>query len=81
MIQKKGQWISVDSQLPNVLAYEAIENEVIKELTGYSLIKKEVTYQNSRFDLQLTNPTSDNELHDKTNSSYNEQTCFVEVKV
>lgn len=80
MIQKKGQWISVDSQLPNVLAYEAIENEVIKELTGYSLIKKEVTYQNSRFDLQLTNPTSDNELHDKTNSSYNEQTCFVEVK-
>ena len=80
MIQKKGQWISTDSMLPNALAYEAIENDVIKELTGYSLIKKEVTYQNSRFDLQLSNPTTNNELHDNTNSNHNGQACFVEVK-
>ena len=79
MIKKKDNWISVDSQLPNALAYEAITNDVIEELRGYSLIKKEVTYQNSRFDLQLVNHNKDNEVEDKADSN-NRQPCFVEVK-
>lgn len=65
MVKKKNYWISIDSQLPNTLAYEAIANDVIKELSGYSHIKKEVTYHNSRFDLQLIR---------------DDQVCFVEVK-
>lgn len=87
MIKKKDAWISVDSQLPNALAYEAIENDVIEELRGYSAIKREVTYQHSRFDLQLipqtntvVNPNEYYELQDKYNSNYNQQPCFVEVK-
>lgn len=40
-------------ELRMVMKGEAIVYEVIKEFSGYSLIKREVTYQNSRFDLQL----------------------------
>lgn len=69
MIKKKDEWISIDSQLPNALAHEAIANDVIEELTDYSIIKREVTYQNSRFDLQLLREPN-----------YNKQACFVEVK-
>ncbi|NLJ97169.1 MAG: DNA/RNA nuclease SfsA [Clostridiales bacterium] len=71
MIKKKEAWISIDSQLPNALAYEAIASDVIEELIGYTTIKREVTYQNSRFDLQLT---------DNVNLNYSQQACFVEVK-
>lgn len=65
MVKKKDAWISIDSQLPNALAYEAVANDTIKELSGYTQIKKEVTYQNSRFDLQLVR---------------DDQICYVEVK-
>ncbi len=65
MVKKNDFWVSIDSQLPNTLAYEAISNNVIKELSGYNHIKREVTYQNSRFDLQLVR---------------DDQICFVEVK-
>jgi sugar fermentation stimulation protein A len=64
MVMKNFSWISIDSQLPNALAQEAIATDVIEELQGYSEIRREVTYQNSRFDLQLLG----------------EDTCFVEVK-
>jgi sugar fermentation stimulation protein A len=64
MVKKGDNWISTDSQLPNLLAYEAIATGVIEELQGYSEIRREVTYQNSRFDLQLLG----------------EDICFVEVK-
>ncbi|MDF2941278.1 MAG: sfsA [Herbinix sp.] len=64
MVKKGSDWISIDSQLPNALAHEAIANNVIQELQGYVQIKREVTYQNSRFDLQLLG----------------EDICYVEVK-
>lgn len=64
MVKKGQDWISIDSQLPNALAHEAIATEVILELKDYMQIRREVPYQNSRFDLQLLG----------------EDTCFVEVK-
>lgn len=64
MIQKGNSWISIDSQLPNALAYEAVLNGMIEELKGYPVVNKEVPYKNSRFDLQLIG----------------EDICFVEVK-
>ncbi len=64
MVMKGDYWVSIDSQLPNSLAYEAIKMNVVKELSGYSEVKREVSYQNSRFDLQLLG----------------EDICFVEVK-
>lgn len=53
MVYKDGRLVSIDSQLPNKLAEEAIRNNVITELTGYSYIKRESTFGNSRFDLYL----------------------------
>lgn len=65
MVIKDGNWISIDSQLPNTLAKEAIANDVIQELAGYNEIRREVVYENSRFDLQLRGDSTP---------------CFVEVK-
>ena len=64
MIMKNSNWISIDSQLPNTLAHEAITYDVISELQGYKEIKREVTYNNSRLDFQLIG----------------DDTCFIEVK-
>ncbi|WP_069998047.1 DNA/RNA nuclease SfsA [Cellulosilyticum sp. I15G10I2] len=64
MIKKGMHWISIDSQLPNALASEAISAGIIKELMDYPLLKREVVYGNSRFDIQLSG----------------KDTCFVEVK-
>jgi len=66
MVKKNDSWVSIDSQLPNALAYEAVMGGIIKELSGYTQIKKEAAYQNSRFDLRLTGEDG--------------QICFVEVK-
>ncbi|MBH1942158.1 DNA/RNA nuclease SfsA [Mobilitalea sibirica] len=93
MVRKEENWISIDSQLPNTLAYEAIVHEVIEELKGYTTIKREVNYQNSRFDLQLIKEDpclsdADNDVHTRNkNSSHNQKLiqtrnniCFVEIK-
>jgi sugar fermentation stimulation protein A len=64
MVKKEGNWISIDSQLPNALAAEAISKGVIEEIKGYTALKREVFYGNSRFDIQLLG----------------EETCFIEVK-
>lgn len=53
MVYKDNQLVSIDSQLPNKLAAEAIQNGTIKELQGYEHIKREVTFGDSRFDLCL----------------------------
>lgn len=48
---KKDMLINIDSQAPNHVVYEAIMNQHIDELKGISLLKKEVSYKHSRFDL------------------------------
>lgn len=65
MVMKADHWISIDSQLPNALAQEAIASDIISELSGYNQIRREVVYKNSRFDLQLLG---------------DDLPCFVEVK-
>lgn len=64
MVMKNSKWISIDSQLPNTLAQEAITYDIISELQGYKEIKREVTYNKSRLDFQLIG----------------EDSCFIEVK-
>lgn len=84
MVMKEGFWISIDSQLPNSLVHEAIPHEIIDELKGYSTIRREVTYQNSRFDLQLANDASPEIKRKDINIEeavlQKNQICFVEVK-
>ena len=66
MIHNLKCWIGINTQLPNKLAKEAIENGTLKELQGYTRILSEQKYgQNSRIDLLLENET---------------EKCYVEVK-
>jgi sugar fermentation stimulation protein A len=62
------QWALVDTQRPNAMAEEAIHAGWIKELCGYSSLKREVKYgsENSRIDLLLSHP--------------DRSPCYVEVK-
>ncbi|HPE75567.1 MAG TPA: DNA/RNA nuclease SfsA [Draconibacterium sp.] len=65
MIKINGDWIGINTGNPNKLAFEAVSAGVIPELSGYSTVKREVQFGNSRFDILAEN---DNEK------------CFVEVK-
>ena len=65
LVYKDEMLISLNTMLPNRLAAEAIANGQIGEFQGYQLIRREVQYKNSRFDLLL---------------SKGETLCFVEVK-
>lgn len=48
---KKDLLINIDSQVPNQVVYSAINSNKVNELMDVSLLNKEVTYGNSRFDL------------------------------
>lgn len=53
-VKKGNQWINLDSQLPNHLAYEALKSGkiVLPGIKGkLTLLKPEVKYETSRFDL------------------------------
>lgn len=65
MVYKDGGLVSLDTMLPNSLAAEAIEAGRLKEFEGYRVVRREVQYRNSRFDLLL---------------SKDETLCFLEVK-
>ena len=66
MVHNRTCWIGINTQIPNKIALEAIQNGIITELSGYNQIKSEVKYgKNSRIDLLLNG---------------NKGTCYVEVK-
>jgi len=65
MIFMNDGWIGVNTSIPNLLAYEAIRDGKIEPLKGYTTVKREVTFGDSRFDIFAEND------HEK---------CFVEVK-
>jgi sugar fermentation stimulation protein A len=65
MVYKDGILVSLDTMLPNSLAAEAIGNGRLKEFQDYRIVRREVQYRNSRFDLLL---------------SRGETLCFLEVK-
>ena len=59
--------VGINTALPNALVEEAIQNNVISELSGYESIRREVKYgKNSRIDLLLESPK--------------QPPCYVEVK-
>lgn len=59
--------VGINTAKPNALVEEAIQKNVITELTGYENVRREVKYgKNSRIDLLLESP--------------DEAPCYVEVK-
>ena len=67
MTNNGDSWICVNTGMTNKLVKEALENEVISELTGYENIKPEKKVKDSRIDFFLS------EHCDKPD-------CYVEVK-
>lgn len=65
MIKIDGNWIGVNTSWPNLLAFEAIKNSEIDKLSGYTYVKREVKFGDSRFDVYCENE---------------QEKCFVEVK-
>lgn len=65
MIKINGSWVGINTGNPNVLAFEAIRDNLIPELSGYTNVKREVKFGDSRFDVYAEN---------------DQEKCFVEVK-
>ena len=65
MIFINGNWVGVNTSIPNLLAFEAIRDGKIEQLKGYTTVKREVTFGDSRFDIYAENES---------------EKCFVEVK-
>jgi len=66
MVHNGFCWIGINTGVPNKIVEEAIKNNKIISLKGYTDIKREVPYgQNSRIDIYLKN---------------DKQICYVEVK-
>jgi sugar fermentation stimulation protein A len=70
MVYKGNRLISMDSQAPNRIVEEAVKAGLMKEIGNYKYVKREVFYQNSRFDIFLK----------KTEQSEKSDSCFIEVK-
>lgn len=56
---KENRLINIDSQVPNKVVEEALINKKIDKLKKFSVITREKTYGNSRFDFKLTNKNED----------------------
>ncbi len=65
MIKIDGNWVGINTSMPNMLAFEWIKNGVIPGLEGYTHVKREVTFGDSRFDIFAEN---------------DKEKCFIEVK-
>jgi len=50
-IYKEARLINIDSQVPNQVVYEALLAHSIEEIEPITLIKREVTFGHSRFDI------------------------------
>ena len=65
MIKINGNWIGINTNNPNRIVHEGLVNNLIPGLTGFTTIRKEVTFGDSRFDFY-----TEKEI----------EKCFIEVK-
>jgi len=65
MIKINGDWVGINTGNPNLLAFEAVSSGLIPGLRGYTTVKREVKFNDSRFDVYAEN---------------NDEQCFIEVK-
>ena len=54
-VYKNSKLINIDSQIPNKVVEEALNDRKIKSLVKYNIIQRERTFGNSRFDFKLSN--------------------------
>lgn len=65
MIKINDDWIGVNTSVPNVLAFDAIRDGYISGFEQYTEVRREVKWEDSRFDVMAKN---------------DKETCFIEVK-
>lgn len=65
MIKINDSWVGINTMIPNLLVYEAVKNQEFAPLKGYSFVKREVKFDDSRFDVFASNE---------------QEECFIEVK-
>lgn len=65
MIKINGDWVGINTGNPNKLAFEAISGGEIPGLDNYTAVRREVKFNDSRFDVFAENEN---------------EKCFVEVK-
>ncbi|MGZ2371568.1 DNA/RNA nuclease SfsA [Ancylomarina sp. YFZ004] len=65
MIHINGDWVGVNTGIPNLLVYEAIRDQKIEGLRSYTEVRRELKFEDSRFDVFAKNE---------------HESCFIEVK-
>ena len=65
MIRINGSWVGIHTMRPNQLAIEALRNDEVSGLTGYTHVVPEVKIYDSRLDIMAEN---------------DKEKCFLEVK-
>ncbi len=65
MIRINNGWVGINTGVPNILVAEAVKNQEIEGLKGYDKVKREVKFEDSRFDVFASNSNEE---------------CFIEVK-
>ena len=65
MIEINNSWVGINTSIPNQLVFEAVRDQQIPQLSGYTFVKREVKFEDSRFDVYAENE---------------KEKCFIEVK-
>lgn len=72
-VEKDGYFVPLHTHKTNALVEELIEKQLIKELAGYRVVKREVTYKKSRFDFLLAKDGEELYLEVKTCSLFHKR--------
>lgn len=65
MIKINASWVGINTSVPNLLVYEAVRNAFFQQLPEYDEVKREVKFEDSRFDVYAKNE---------------QEECYIEVK-
>ena len=65
MIKINDSWVGINTNNPNRFVFEALKSGIIPGLDTYEIVKREVKFEDSRFDIYAEN---------------SEEKCFIEVK-
>lgn len=80
LVENNGALVAMFSQQANKIVFDAIKNNKIEELSGYSILESEKTIGNSRIDIYLANEDSSNEGSNASDSAKIIDETYVEVK-
>lgn len=79
MIQIGGDWVGINTSNPNALALEWVEAGLVPGLEGLSGLRREVKWEDSRFDLYGEMSGDGSRARDGS-AGRTEGKCFIEVK-